>query len=165
MIIWANSIIISQLSPYPGWDEFFGRFTRDWGLWKEALGYKKITRVGVRYINRIDVPVTGPVVNYEEFLTIYPRFPSELTAAVTSYGIQVQIPYPEIEGKIIINSASVPSPLLNYASFMFDQDLVKEANIPQNDDGLYKLLIEIHAKKNAVFETCITERARELFNS
>jgi len=48
---------------------------------------------------------------------------------------------------------------------MFDQDLYKENNIPQNDDGLYNLLNQIHVKKNAVFEACITDRARELFNT
>jgi uncharacterized protein (TIGR04255 family) len=164
-LIWPSSVIFSQLAPYPGWEEYFNRFVRDWTLWKRIIGYREITRVGVRYINRIDVPITGPVVEHEDFLKMYPSVPKDLAPAVLSYGIQIQIPYPEIEGRITINSASVPSPLLGYSSFLFDQDLAKEINPPQKDEDIYKLLNDVHKKKNAIFEACITDRARELFNT
>jgi uncharacterized protein (TIGR04255 family) len=164
VILWPTSFVFSQLAPYPGWDDFFERFVRDWALWKKAVSYHKISRVGVRYINRIDIPITGDVIHYEEFLNVYPRIPDEV-GPVFTYGIQTQAPCPEIDGRITINSASVPSPLLGYSSFIFDQDIYKETNIPQTDESLYKLLNQIHVKKNAVFEACITDRARELFNS
>jgi uncharacterized protein (TIGR04255 family) len=164
MILWPSLFVFSQLAPYPGWDAFFERFSRDWTLWKKVVGYRKISRVGVRYINRIDIPIIGNITHYEEVLKIYPEIPDEL-GPVLAYGIQTQLPYPEINGRITINSASVPSPLLNTSSFVFDQDIYTEINIPQTDDGLYKLLNQIHVKKNAVFEACITDRARELFNA
>jgi len=91
-----------------------------------------------------------------QFLNIYPRLPDEL-GSVFAYGIQTQLPWPEIDGRITINSASIPSPLLDHSSFLFDQDIYKENNIPQNDEGLYNLLNQIHTKKNAVFEACITD--------
>jgi uncharacterized protein (TIGR04255 family) len=164
VILWSTSFVFSQLAPYPGWDDFFGRFVRDWTLWKKSIGYRKISRVGVRYINRIDIPITGDLTHYEEFLNLYPQMPDEL-GPVFAYGIQTQFAYHEIDGRITINSASVPSLLLENASFLFDQDIYKESNIPQNEEGLYKLLNQIHVKKNAVFEACITDRARELFNA
>jgi uncharacterized protein (TIGR04255 family) len=164
VILWPTSLIFSQLAPYPGWADFFARFVRDWTLWKKVIGYRKISRVGVRYINRIDIPITGDLTHYEEFLNLYPEIPNEL-GPVFAYGIQTQLACPEIDGRITINSASIPSPLLAHSSFIFDQDIYKEINVPQSDDDLYKLLNEIHVKKNAVFEACITDRARELFNA
>jgi uncharacterized protein (TIGR04255 family) len=164
VVLWPSLFVFSQLAPYPGWDEFFARFARDWSLLKKAVGYRRISRVGVRYINRIDIPVTGDLTYYEEFLNIYPKLPVEF-GPVFAYGIQAQLPYPEIEGSININSASVPSPLLAHTSYIFDQDIYKENNVPQNDEGLYELLNEIHVKKNAVFEACITARTRELFST
>jgi uncharacterized protein (TIGR04255 family) len=164
VILWPTSFVFSQLAPYPGWDDFFDRFVRDWALWKKVVGYRKISRVGVRYINRIDIPITGDLTHYEKFLNLYPRIPDEL-GSVFAYGIQAQLPCPEIDGRITINSGSIPSPLLGHASFIFDQDIYKETNSPQTEDGLYKLLNEIYVKKNVVFEACITDRARELFNS
>jgi uncharacterized protein (TIGR04255 family) len=162
VIMWPHSFIFSQLAPYPGWDEFFGRFVRDWELWKRVLGHRSIIRVGVRYINRIDIPITGPVLDHENFLNVYPKLPEEIEV-VGAYMVQAQLPFPEVDGKIIITSASVPSPLMDHASYLFDQDLAKESNLPQNDDGLYRLLNDIHVKKNAIFEMCITDRAREIF--
>lgn len=164
VILWPSLLLFSQLAPYPGWDDFFGRFCRDWELWKRVVGYRKISRVGVRYINRIDIPITGNVTHYEEVLKLYPHIPYEL-GSISAYGIQTQMPYAEIYGGITINSASMPSPLLNHSSFIFDQDIYTENNIPQNEDGLYKLLNQIHVKKNEVFEACIADRARELFNA
>jgi uncharacterized protein (TIGR04255 family) len=164
VILWPTTFVFSQLAPYPGWDDFFERFVRDWGLWRKVVGYRKISRVGVRYINRIDIPIMGDVIRYEEFLNLYPQIPDEL-GPVFAYGIQTQLACPEIDGRITINSASVPSPMLGYASLMFDQDIYKETNIPQTENGLYELLNQIHIKKNAVFEASITDRARELFNS
>ena len=34
---------------------------------------------------------------------------------------------------------------------------------PQNDDAVYELINRIRVAKNRVFEACITDRARELF--
>jgi len=164
VILWPRSFVFSQLAPYPGWDVFFAPFVRDWTLWKKTVGYRKVSRVGVRYINRIDIPITSDLTHYEEFLNLYPRFPDEL-GPVLAYGIQTQFPYPEIDGRITINSASVPSPLLGYSSFIFDQDIYKENDIPQTEEGLHKLLNDIHLKKNTIFEACITDRARERFNA
>jgi len=166
VILWPTSFVFSQLAPYPGWDDVFERFVRDWTLWKKAVGYHRISRVGVRYINRIDIPITGTITKHEDYLNIYPQMPEELGEAMFAYSMQTQLPYPEIEGRITINSSSIPSPpLLYHSSFLLDQDLFTVNNITQNDEGLYELLNQIHVKKNAVFEACVTDRARELFNT
>jgi uncharacterized protein (TIGR04255 family) len=164
VILWPSLFVFSQLAPYPGWDAFCGRFCRDWALWKKVFGYRKITRVGVRYINRIDLPIIGTVTQLEELFHVYPRIPDDL-GPIFAYAMQMQLPYSEISGRITINAASVPSPLLAHSSFIFDQDLYTEINVPQTDDALYKLLNQIHVKKNEVFEASITDRARELFNA
>ena len=109
-----------------------------------------------------DIPITGSVTYYEKYLNIYPYVP-EQWAPNLGYGVQVQLPIADIGCVLTINSSSVPSMLLNHASFMFDQDIAKTADVPQNDKDLYKLLEDIHVKKNEVFEACITDEARELF--
>jgi hypothetical protein len=133
-------------------------------LWKKVAGYRRIIRTGVRYVNRIDIPITGSIIEYENYLDIYPHLPEEL-GSNDAYGVQVRFPISELGCSLTINSSSVPSPILNHASFIFDQDIVKELDVPQKDDDLYKLLENIHIKKNEVFEACITDRARELFRT
>ena len=69
----------------------------------------------------------------------------------------------DLECMLTINSAAVPAPILNYASFVIDQDISRETNIPQKDDDIFALIQKIRVRKNEVFESCVTDRARALF--
>jgi uncharacterized protein (TIGR04255 family) len=162
VLLWPAMFVFSQLAPYPGWYVFFERFRRDWTLWKKAMSYRKITRIGVRYINRIDIPATRPTIHHEEYLNIYPQVPADLEALM-AYSVVTQSPLPEIGCMLTLNSSSAPSPLLGHGAFIVDQDIAKEGDPPQNDDAIYALLNQIRVKKNQVFEACIKPRARELF--
>ena len=162
LVLWRSSFLISQLAPYPGWDDFFQRFVRDWKVWKRAVGFQTISRVGVRYIYRIDIPISESVVKYETFLNIYPKLP-DILGSVGTYAVQAGFPIEDIGCKLILNSAVVPSPILDHVSFIIDQDIIKEEDPPQKDEAIYELLNEVRAIKNNVFEACITNPSRELF--
>jgi uncharacterized protein (TIGR04255 family) len=163
LLLRPQILAISQLAPYPGWETFFTRVRRDWALWKKSMSYRKISRIGVRYINRIDIPATpGEIVEYEQYLNVYPHLP-EAFAAVQGYGVQARVVLPDTGCILTLNSLSVPSPILGHASFVVDLDIYKEQNPPQNDGDIYEFLNTVRVKKNEIFEACITPRARELF--
>ncbi len=163
VVLWPTKLSVSQLAPYPGWDTFFGRFMRDWAIWKKRIGYRKITRIGVRYINRLDIPMSGStVIEESEYLNVYPHLPKDL-GTMMAYGVQAVLPLADIRSKLTLNSSAVPSPLLDHAAFIFDQDVAREVELPQRDEDMFRLLHEIRDEKNRVFEACVTDRARELF--
>lgn len=162
LLLWPWALMVSQLAPYPGWDSFFGRFVRDWTAWKKVAGFRRLTRVGVRFINRIDVPIANGIIEESEYLNVYPKLPDAL-GPVTAYGVQVQSPLHDIGCNLTINSAAVPSPLLGHGSFVLDLDIAMEVSAPQSDESLYQLLNLIRVKKNEVFEACVTNKAKELF--
>jgi len=162
VLLWPSTFVVAQLAPYVGWNEFFGRFVRDWRIFKKATGYRKITRVGVRFINRIDVPITDAVTRYEDYLNVYAQLPDVL-GPVNAYGMQALLHASDTGCNVAINSANVPALLLDHISFLLDIDTFKDVDPPQNDDGVFELLRQIRSKKNAVFEACITNQARELF--
>ena len=164
-VLWPSIFSVSQLAPYPGWDRFFERFTRDWGRWKRAMNYRKITRVGVRFINRLDIAVASAdmaTVDEADYLNVYPKLPASLRPAA-SYAVQAQIPLPDIGCGLMMNSGVVPSPLIRSKSYLLDLDVSKEADPPQTDDLIYELLNLIRDKKNQIFEECVTDRAKEVF--
>lgn len=157
---------VSRLAPYTGWEAFYSRANRDWADWKRAVGYRRIQRVGVRYINRIDIPCEpGQKVHLEDYFTCYPEVAEKIGfPTLRNYAMQLVLPDGPDGCKLIINAASVPSPLLNHASFVLDLDIVKEGNVPQNDDELWDLIARIRNYKNTAFESCVTDRARVLFS-
>ena len=163
LVLRPQNLVVSQLAPYPGWEAFFERFRRDWMRWKKLMSYRKISRIGVRYLNRIDIPaMSEQIIDYEQYINIYPRLP-EMFPKVQGYGVQIHVELPDIDCKMTLNSLTSPSPLLGHGGFVIDQDIYNEANPPQSDEDIYKFLNVVRAKKNDVFEACITVRARELF--
>lgn len=156
------SIAVSQLAPYPGWEMFFPRFVRDWEVWKGLAGYLKILRVGVRFINRVDIPIVDGLIQEAEYLTVYPKLP-DILGPVLGYGVQAQLSLADIDCDLTINSAAVPSPLIGHGSIVLDLDIKVETGPPQNDAEIYEALNKIRIKKNEVFNACLTPKAKELF--
>ena len=164
VVLWPSAFAISQLAPYPGWDVFSQRFVRDWKIWKRNVDFRDVSRLGVRYINRIDIPMPkdGNILEYEAYLNIYPKLP-DILGPVGAYAVQAVFPIEDIRCKLTLNSAVVPAPILDHVSFVMDQDIAREIDPPQSDEAIYALLNEIRIKKNSVFESCISNLARELF--
>ena len=46
----------AELAPYSGWDAFSNDGRRHWERLQKTTGRLNVTRIGLRYINRIDVP-------------------------------------------------------------------------------------------------------------
>ncbi len=163
VLVLPTSLVVSQLAPYPSWDVFFKRFLRDWRIWKRSVKHRVIKRIGVRYINRIDIPVDGLIVNHELYLSVYPKVP-ELLSPLNAFVVQTISGFDDIKCRLTLNSAVVESPVLNRQSFSLDLDIAREVEVPQKDKDIFALLESMRVKKNLVFESCITERARtELF--
>lgn len=162
IVLQPSSIAVAQLAPYPGWEIFFPRFVRDWEAWKREVGYLRIIRVGVRFINRIDIPTTNGRIEEDQYLSVYPKLPDGF-GPVTGYGIQAQLPMLDVGCNLTINSAAVPSPMLGHGSVLLDLDISMEVNVPQKDSDIYELLNRIRIKKNETFEACVTAQAKALF--
>lgn len=163
ILLSKEAFVLSQLAPYKGWDDLYQRFTEAWAIKTRAVGFQEIGRVGVRYINRIDIPIENDNIEYENYLNIYPAAPKSL-GNLNAYAIQVALPIQKIGCNLNINSAVVSSPIIGHLSFVLDLDIFKLSDVPQSDKDLCSLLNEIHVEKNRVFEDCITDNARKLFN-
>ena len=159
-VLMPDSLTVSQLAPYHGWAAFMARFKRDLHLYKRPGVHRAISRVGLRYINRIDVQITGNVVELENYLNLYPRVPDAM-GPIAAYAMQTTFALENIGCIATLNSTPVPSPTLHHTSFMMDIDVYKSSELPVGDDALFALLEQMRAEKNRIFEACITQRARE----
>ncbi len=167
VVVTSSAFSHSRLAPYLGWEQLRGLAEEEWQTWKRAVGYKKISRIGVRFINRIDIPAKrGSKVLIEDYLRLYPQVPENGSIpSLNHYTMQVAAEVTEIEGIIVVNSGSVASPLVDHSSFVLDLDISRQTNIPQNDKDLWAFVETIRSFKNSVFEMCITDKSREIFDS
>lgn len=159
-ILMPDSLTVSQLAPYPGWEAYFARFQRDFKAHKRPGTHRAISRVGLRYINRVDIPATGNVVEHEQFVNVYPRVPDAFGPMV-GFSMQVQFVLENIGGHTNVSTMPVQPVTLGHASFLVDIDVYKTITTPMTDDALYVLLQQMRVEKNRIFEACVTQRARE----
>lgn len=159
------SIATSRLAPYEGWEPFTAQARRNWEVWKRAVGWREIARVGVRYINRIDVPnPTGEPFSIEDYLNIAPRLPDIGVGQMMGFAVNSVAPLGKDDLHLILNASTAPGILVKTVSFIVDLDLSRDTALPQNDDGLWAFVDKIREHKNIVFEACITDKAKELFD-
>lgn len=162
-VIVKSHFLIAQRAPYKSWDDFISRFTENWKAFRKVVGYIAIERIGVRFINRLDIAIVNDMVEHQKYLNIYPNIPSSF-GSIDQYAIQTQLSLHNIESILKINSAVVESPIPQHLSFIIDTDIIRVKNTPQDDEDIYSYLNMVRVEKNRVFEECITDLARKSFN-
>jgi len=150
-----SNLAFKWLAPYTSWDEFS---KHAFGIWKgfiEAIDIRPKT-VGVRYVNRIDIPLGIPM---EEFLRTYVEVSHDLPQLLNQYYMRVEIPL-ERGGIAIIQQGFLPSETPDEYAVLLDNDV----RLPVADLSQVWDTIEFgRREKNRLFEACITERLRERF--
>jgi len=167
--ITTNFVSSSRMPPYSGWESFFGRAQENWTTWKRIGGYHKVKRIGVRFINRLDIPATpgGEGIRVEDYLRVFTHCPDTVFESTRAFTLQMQgaLGSPNDGFGLTINSSLVPSPLVNHVSVVFDIDIWTSDKIPQSDEELWERIGQIRAHKNRVFEASVTDKARDLFDT
>lgn len=154
-----------RLAPYNGWETFQAQAKDAWTTWRKSAGAPEIKRIGLRYVNRIDVPTgANTLIKVEDYLNILPRTPESLDQPMSGYTMQVTRPLGVDDCSVTLTSSTLAiSPLVGFASFVLDLDVFKEKNIPRREDELWPVIDKMREHKNRIFESCITDKSRELF--
>jgi uncharacterized protein (TIGR04255 family) len=163
IIFRTASFVASRLAPYLGWEHFRSRARAAWGQWRKVGGSMDLSRIGLRYVNRIDVrSEPDEPVSIENYLNVYPETPDG--PPLMGYTMQVLRDVGADDCRLVLNSGSVVAPLIGFTSFVLDLDVFRENELPLRDDELWALLEKMRQHKNNVFESCITPQARIIFD-
>ncbi len=155
-----SGFTFNRLEPYLGWDAFIAEAKR---LWPE---YCKITkpptwnRLALRYINRFDIPL--PVINLETYFRTYPEVSRDLPQFMQGFFFQFNLPIEEIGSMATITQTGVSEPTKpDCTSIILDIDLYRIESLPAENEP-WPLFETLRIWKNKIFESCITDKAREL---
>lgn len=165
VVISPKSLAIGRLAPYLGWDSFYDRVNSVLKIWRSIVKTQSICRVGVRYINRIDIPLdeSGKIEN-EDYLNFYPKDCIFLEIPMNNYLIQITKATSNPLWFATITSTQHPPALIRTISLLLDIDVFRTQEIPLNDDDLRSIIAEARELKNEIFMQCITRKAEELFS-
>jgi uncharacterized protein (TIGR04255 family) len=151
------------MAPYPGWDVFSHEVEENLRTFRDMAGFRKLLHLGVRFINRIDIPMDSGNIDMGRFLAIGPMFPPALANHnVENYFVNAQIAYSKV-ARVTIQTGLIPDALIGHISVLLDIDVVRLSDLPQKFDAIPEILLDLRAIKNDVFEICISDAARALF--
>jgi uncharacterized protein (TIGR04255 family) len=165
LLIFPNGLAVARLAPYGAWEQLREKAVAAWGEWRRDTKYRPVDRLGIRYINRIDIPLMRePLLKFDKYLKFHPLVPNLGGGALSGYMIQATTPTSNpLWMTSITSSIVVPPPIIDHLSLLLDIDVFRTREIPGKDDELWHTIDEARAIKNRIFESCITDESRKLF--
>lgn len=164
-----QAVSYSRVAPYPGWAEFSAGASAVFKSAHDIIGYTPLGRIGVRYINRLDIPIAqedGLIKPFQlqDYILVHPQYPEDALPSLQLFIMQCVFFIQRIECSVTINVASVPSPVPHHAGLMFDIDVGRNTNVPQILEESHNLLNDIRKEKNRIFASCLTDKMKGMFN-
>lgn len=156
----TNGFTFSRLTPYEDWSQVRDAAKPYWRLYSESVGPCKVTRLAVRYINALRLPL--PVQDFAEFLTAAPRVPSELPQTVTGF-LQRVVMVTESYSAIVTQSLENVLPDQQQWVVVLDIDVWRSVAFSPQDSSVWDVLDELRNAKNEIFFRHLTDKAVDVF--
>jgi uncharacterized protein (TIGR04255 family) len=154
----CDGFTVHRLAPYPGWEPFREEARRVWDIYRRVAHPQRVKRIAVRYLNQFDLPLLAEIT---DFLRTFPEVAPDLPQALAGFGLELNIPLPDIKSTLLLRERVKPPTGPGMASVVLDIDLFRSDEIPPDEAGVWAFIETLRARKNAIFEACITNRVRE----
>jgi len=113
-------------------------------------------------VNQLDLP--ADLRDFKDYIRSYPEVSSDLPQSLAGFFSQIQIPLEQVSAMLILTQAMVPPPSPDRVSVVLDIDVIRQNVKFLSDAEIWEALEVLREQKNLVFESCITNRTRELIS-
>ncbi len=149
------------LKPYSNWNEFSNLAFKFWGDYKAYVKPQKITRIALRYINRVELPLRDNF-DFDHYFNNVPKIPSSLEQKFNRFFLQMQVPCNN-SGVYANITQTFDNPINEFLPFIIDIDVFMDKLIDPNEN-LRTHFDELRTFKNSIFESLVTDNTRSMFN-
>ncbi len=157
-----NAFGYSRLKPYASWKEFRREALDLWGHFKSVAQPERVTRVGLRYINRVELPL--PINDFADYVLTKLDIAPGLPDAISAMALTAVLNDTNTGSGIILNQSVDPrGPESGKLPLIFDIDAFKETDLDPDGPDLWTLVSELRKLKDDFFFKSFTEKAKELF--
>jgi len=154
-------LAVNRLKPYVSWQAFEPMIKQGFNAYLESAKPKGIQRIGLRYINRIEIP--GERIKLEDYFEFYPYIGEKLPQEVGPFIVGIQIGYEQLRDmlKVLLVSVETSPPQKIGVSLDLDYFLLKPGSVPLTE--VFNWIKLAHDNVEEVFEACIKEKLRQMF--
>lgn len=157
----VDGFTFNRLHPYTSWEELFPLAIELWRLYSTIARPEVITRLAVRYINRIPLPPDQ--IKFETYLRSAPVVPPELPQYVSSFLTRVTIHDPALDIAAHIAQALETDESGRHRAVIFDIDAFKQGEFAIDDPAIEETLKRLREFKNLIFFNSLTEETLRQF--
>lgn len=158
-----DGFTLSRLAPYETWELAKAEAYRLWKIFETGTKPSAITRVAVRYINRIVLQFIDHKIDLEDYFLIVPTVPPELPQATVSLLSQLKLHDIESGAAANVSVSALSGVEASGLPVIFDIDVFKGGEFEIDSQKYWDLLEQLRKLKNKIFFHSITEKALELF--
>lgn len=156
-----NLLVVNKLVPYTSFDDWVRTLEQALGHYQEVVPGVAVTRVGVRYLNRITVP--GTRVKLERYFRVIPVIPDTLGTDHGAFLLRLELLVPESNHSLLLSFATSPQEQPGSMAFLLDFYDTWKPGSSQPVDQVMTHVRLAHDHIQAAFERNITDELRLLF--
>lgn len=159
----CDGFTFSSLPPYESWETIEKKARVLWDGYVAKSQAEKVTRVAVRYINMIELPL--PTGELKEYLSAPPEIPEDLPQELSGFFSRIVIVNKQIDAIALVTQALEPSSE-NKAQVILDIDVFrenKEVAWAAGDPHVWDTLNQLKKFEDQIFFQSLTEKTVEMF--
>jgi len=159
-----DGFTFNWLKTYDRWEALRDEARPHWERYKETFGPEAITRLGLRYINRIEIPL--PISDFREYIKTAPDIAPGLPQGLNALFMRLEIADMK-RGLMAIVTETFQPPVDDgkRLPFIFDIDIVCGATFEPSSPAIWEKLEQMREYKNEIFFASMTEQAKAMFRS
>jgi uncharacterized protein (TIGR04255 family) len=158
----VDGFTFSRLKPYDKWETLRDEARELWQHYVQIASPESVTRVALRYINRIEIPL--PIRDFKDYILTTPEIAPDLPQGLGSFFMRLVIPDPKAQAvAVVTQTVESVDESSNRLPLIFDIDVFRMAAFDVQDETLWEMCEQLHDLKNEIFFKSITPKAKELF--
>lgn len=156
----ADGFTFSKIEPYTRWEEVFGEALRLWQVYIDVAQPNQVSRVAVRYINRMRL---SSVTDLRRYIEVSPQLPAPIPQAIREFLSRVYVDDDSRNASAVIVQAIEPRVDATAISLLLDIDAFREISVAATDPELPSFFEQLRGLKNDIFFASITETTAEMY--
>jgi uncharacterized protein (TIGR04255 family) len=153
---------LSRLYPYHDGNTFIDQAKEFWERYVRIAEPVRVTRVSVRNVNRILIPVGT---EFERFILTGPEIARSLPQNLLHFFLRLVIPDQATGALALVTETIAPADEaeIGVIPFVFDIEASLDVSLPPQSDGIWEVTSMLRKFKNRIFFRSLTTEAMESF--
>ncbi len=155
-----NGITQNVVAPYADFETLVAKARPNWEQYVQVTAPKAISRIAVRYINQIRLPLSEPV---ESNLLTFPVLPAKMPQQVSDFAFRITVHDSHRDAVAIITEASKGQIDAQGLQVIVDIDAFMENQLSIDDSNLWARFETLRDLKNEVFFSILSPQLLEKY--